>query len=148
MLKTNYIAEMNDSTRRLAIAALVVAMVVCSACFSVAVAVAILHIPNQPNAPIGPLFGCIAIFGFLTIATSWMTIRLIRHERAENGRTVMPESFIQIFGILFLIGILAMAILNRNIWLVGEAVGIAFAMIGIRSLIRRQGNCVNSDPIL
>ena len=138
MLKTNYISKMSDSVRKLAIAALVPAMLVCAACFSLAVSIAILHAPGKVDAPLGPLTGCILIFGFLTFATAWMAIRLLRKERASNGQTVMPELFIQIFGMLFLIGIVAAAIVNKNIWLAGQGVGIAFAMIGIRSLIRRE----------
>lgn len=138
MLKPNYIAEMDDWARKASIAALVPALIICAACLSVALAVAILWLPNKPGVPIGPLIGCVLIFGFLTFATSWMVIRLIRHERSRNGRTIMPESFIQLFGCIFLLGMLATAILNRNVWLIGESIGIVSAMMGIRSLIRRE----------
>jgi O-antigen/teichoic acid export membrane protein len=137
MAKTNYIAEMDESTRKLAIIVLVPATLISGACFFIALATAILFLPEKPNAPIGSFVACILIFGFLAFSTCWMAIRLIKQERASNGRTVMPESFIQIFGFLFLVGILTMAILDRNIWLAGEGIGIAFAMIGIRTLIRR-----------
>ena len=137
-IRDSYIAEMDDWTRKASIAALVPAMIICAACLSVAIAVAILWLPGKADAPVGPLFGCVLIFGFLTFATSWMAIGLIRHERSKNGRTIMSETFIQLFGCLFLCGILATAIMNRNMWLIGESIGIATAMIGIRSLIRRE----------
>ena len=138
MPKLNYIARMDDRTRKLAIWLLVPATLVCAAGLVFAIATAILLLPNEPDAPVGTIIGCNLVFGFLFIATGWMAIRLIRQERAANGVTVMPESFIQIFGFVFLFSIVAVAVINRNIWLIGEGVGIALAMIGIRSLIRRE----------
>jgi|GEM_PF-5612585 len=51
----------------------------------------------------------------------------------------MPEWFIQMFGIVFLAGICGTAIFNRQWWLMAEAAGVAFAMIGVRSLLRSTG---------
>ena len=138
MAKHNYIAKMSESTRKWSVIVLVFAVIVYAACFFAAVASAILLLQNKPNPPIGPLIGCILIFGSLTFATCWMAIRLIRNVRAKNGLTVMPEMFIQVFGAMFLIGIVTTAIINKNIWLVGESVGIAIGMITIRSLIRQE----------
>ena len=143
MAKRDYTAEMGEPARRMAIAVLVPATIVCAACFLIALAVAIV---DFRGAPIGPLLGCILIFGGLAFATCWMAVRLIKRERAANARTTMPERFIQIFGIFFLIGLVFAAILDRNVWLLGEGVGVAFAMITIRSLIRREQIASSSNP--
>lgn len=89
------------------------------------------------KVPVGPLLGCLVVFGTLTLACGWISIRLIRKHRAANGRTVMPEWFIQAFGFVFLIGICFTALMNGRMWLFGEAVGVAFAMIGVRSLLNQ-----------
>ena len=143
MTRPDYLAQMGEPTRKVTIAVLVAAASVCYGCFVIIVAVALVHLPNAANGPIGPILGSIAIFGVLAFATSWMAFRLLRRERSANGITTMPERFIQIFGILLLLGIGFTAILNRNIWLVVEGVGVAIAMITIRSMIRgRQSDSV------
>ena len=115
--------------------AMAVSTLVCCACFLVSVAIAIIAIDK---APIGPLLGCLGIFGALTLTCGWISIRLIRKHRAANGRTVMPEWFIQAFGFVFLIGICLTALVNGRMWLFGEAVGVAFAMIGVRHLLNQE----------
>ena len=134
MKKQHYISEVSQPVRSSAIAAIVAAALVCAACFLIVVGIAIVAIDK---APFGPLMGCIGIFGLLTCVSGWISIRLLRKQRTANGRTVMPEWFIQIFGIVFLIGICMAAVINGQMWLLGEGVGIAIAMIGIRSLLRR-----------
>lgn len=135
MTKQEYMTEVGEPVRRLAIAALVAASIVCTGCF---LAITALTILRFRSAPIGSLLGTIFLFGGLAFTTGWLAVRLTKRVRAANGRTDIPERFIQIFGILFLIGLVYTAILYRNIWIVGEAVGVAFAMITIRSTIRQQ----------
>lgn len=135
MRKHEYIANVSAPERWAAIATLLAGAIVSAACFLLAVGVAIVGVDDMP---ISPLYGCIAIFGLLTSVCGWMLIRLLRRQRAANGRTVMPEWFIQLAGIVFLIGICAIAILRGIPWLFGEALGVAVAMIGIRVLLRQS----------
>lgn len=130
---------MGEKTRKVAIMGLGAAAMVCWPLFVLVVGVALVLVPNDPQAPIGSILGSMAIFGGLAFATTWMVIRLIRRERSQNGITMMPEWFIQVFGILLLLGIVVSAVLLRNIWLVGEGVAAAIAMITIRSMVRSKG---------
>lgn len=133
-MKHEYIANVSQPEKCLAIFALLVGASISAACLLVVIGAAIVGIVDIAE---GSVVGCIAIFGSIALASSWVLIRLLRRQRASNGRTVMPELFIQLFGTMFLIGICATAILNDQMWLFGEALGVAFAMIGVRSLLRR-----------
>ena len=64
-----------------------------------------------------------------------MFIRLVRNQLAENGYTVMPLKFIQIFGVVFLIGLCVSAIVLQNGLLLAEAAAIGIAMVRVRKLI-------------
>lgn len=133
MTKHDYIANVSDAEQWLATIALLVATLVSAACLLLVIGAAIVGIIDVSS---GPFLGCVAIFGPLTTVCGWMLIRMLRRRRASNGRTVMPDRFIQLFGFVFLIGICATAILNGRLWLFGEALGVALAMIGVRKLLR------------
>ncbi|MEM7558628.1 MAG: hypothetical protein AAF394_05865 [Planctomycetota bacterium] len=135
MRKQDYIANVSVPERWAAIAMLLAGTIVSAACFLLAVGVAIVGVDDMRTSP---LYGCIAIFGLLTAVCGWMLIRMLRRQRAANGRTVMPEWFIQLAGIVFLIGICVIAVLGRIPWLFSEALGVALAMIGIRVLLRQS----------
>lgn len=141
-LRPDYLAEVSKPTRWTTIALLLLAATASSACFLLAVGVAIV---GPDNVPIGPLCGCLVIFGLLSITSGWILIRLLRRHRANNGKTVMPERFIQLFGVAFLIAICIAAVANEKPWLIGEAVSVAMAMIGIRVLLRREQMTSNDD---
>lgn len=134
MTKQDYSVPVSIAEKWMAIVVLLVGTFVSAACFLLAVGVAIVGIAD---APVGPLLGCIAILGSLTGICSCVLIRLLRRQRAANGRTVMPEWFIQVFGLAFLIGICVIAIVDGVPWLWGETVGVAFAMIGIGVYVHR-----------
>jgi len=135
MAKPDYVARVSEPTRWSAIVLLLVATIVSTACFLLVVGIAILGIDDVPA---GPLYSCMAIFGVLTVVCGWMLIRLLRRHRASNGRTVMPEWFIQLFGVVFFVGICVTAIFKGQWWLFSEALGVAFAMIGVRTLLRHE----------
>ncbi len=133
--KPDYTAEQSEALRRLSGVALALAALTCSCCLILATAFAVADVPNKPW---GPLVGCLIIFSTLTFGTIWMSIRLIKKQRAENGFTTMPLVFIQICGMLFLAGLVFVAIQNQNLWIGIEGVAVAFAMLTIRSLIRKK----------
>ncbi len=135
MNKQHYIEQVSTPARLLSMVTMTASTLVCSAFFLVSVAIAIVAFDK---APLGPLLGCLGIFGTLTVACGWISIRLLRKHRAANGQTVMPEWFIQGFGVVFLIGICCTAMINGRMWLFGEAVGVAFAMIGVRQLLNQR----------
>ncbi len=134
MIKHDYVADVSEAEKRSAIVALLIGTMVSAACMLIVIGVAIAGIID---ASAGAFYGCIAIFGTVSVLCGWMLVRLLRNQRAANRRTVMPEWFIQIFGLLFLIGLCTTAILTGRLWFFGEAVGVAFAMIGIRSFLRQ-----------
>lgn len=135
MAKLDYLSEVNGTTRKLVMFFLLIATLVSASCFFLAVALAIV---GPKDVPAGPLLCSIAIFGLLTFVSGWFLIRLLLHLKANNQKTVMPETFIQLFGVVFLIGICVTAISDGIWWLFGEGVAIAGAMIGIRRLLRES----------
>jgi hypothetical protein len=146
MNKQHYISQVGAPVRQLSMVAMTLSTLVCFACFLLSVSIAIIAIDK---APIGPLLGCLVIFGTLTLVCGWISIRLLRKYRAANGRTVMPEWFIQGFGFVFLSGICLTALMNGRMWLFGEAVGVVFAMIGVRYLLKqgRSDNGAANNPM-
>ncbi|MFM7739287.1 MAG: hypothetical protein ACKO9H_07785, partial [Planctomycetota bacterium] len=134
MNKQHYISEAPLASKHLSMVAMAVSTLVCCACFLLSVAIVIIGIDK---ALIGPLIGCLGIFGTLALACGWISIRLIRKHHAANGRSVIPEWFIQVFGFVFLIGICLTALMNGRMWLFGEAAGVALAMIGVRRLFNQ-----------
>jgi len=134
MNKDLFVSDVSGPVRLFAIAAMLAVALICGACFLIVTGVVIVAIDQ---APPGPVIGTIGLFGFLTFASGWISIRLLRKQRAANGRTVMPVWFIQLFGIVFLIAFIITAIVLRQIWLLGGGIGIALTMIGIRSLLRQ-----------
>lgn len=130
MTKHDYIADVSVPEKWCAAVALFVATLVSATCLLLVVASAIIGMVDALRAFVGCL-----IFGLFTIICGWILVRMLRRQRASNGRTVIPEWFIQLFGTLFLICISTTAILSGRMWLFGEALGVAFAMIGVRSLL-------------
>lgn len=131
-VKPDYLAEVRRPTKWLAISLLLIGVLVSTGCFLLATAILIMDING---APLGPVWGCIILFGVVSVVSGWMLIRLLREARAVNGKTMMPVLFIQLFGVVFLIGLCAAAIANGKPLLFGEAFAVALAMIGIRRLI-------------
>jgi hypothetical protein len=133
MLRPDYTAEVRRPTRWIAIALLMAATLTSAACFAVAAGVAIVGAKGVPTAA---LWGCLVVFGVLSGVCGWILIRLLRNARAENGRTTMPEWFIQIFGVILFVAICRVAIAEGRPLLFAEALGVALSMIGIRGLLR------------
>ena len=70
--------------------------------------------------------GSIGLLTFLSAYVSW---RLWRGALSSNGVTYMPTWFIQMFGVLFLVGIACSAFQQPNYLFLAESVSIAFSMI-------------------
>ncbi len=104
-----------------------------AACLIFAVGVAIV---GGKGLPATALWGGLVIFTLLSGVCGWMLIRLLRNVRANNGKTTMPEWFIQVFGVVFLVGICIIAIADGIPWFFTEALGVVIAMIGIHRLVR------------
>ena len=133
MMRLDLMAEAPHSSRWLAISLLMVAALTSFACLAILVGVAIV---GPAGLPVFALWGSVAIFTPLSFASGWMLVRLLRNVRANNGRTMMPEWFIQGFGILLLASICVIAFTERSPLLLCETVGVAIAMIGIRRALR------------
>lgn len=133
MRKRNYISKVPEAARWTALAVLLPASLICTACFLLIITFVVIRYPNLP--PLGPLLLSVFVLGAMTIASGWMFIRLVRNQLAENGYTVMPLKFIQIFGVVFLIGLCVSAIVLQNGLLLAEAAAIGIAMVRVRKLI-------------
>lgn len=131
--RPDYTADVRRPTKWMAISLLMAATLTSILCLALAVGVAII---GGKELPATALWGCLAIFTFFSLASGWMLIRLLRNVRARNGRTTMPEWFIQAFGVVLLAAICVVAFTERRPLLLGEAMGVAVAMMGIRSLLR------------
>ncbi|MDP1562172.1 MAG: hypothetical protein Q8M16_12405 [Pirellulaceae bacterium] len=139
MNNQEYLAKVSRPVRSIAILAMLFTCGVNSACLLLIIGV--LFVVHD-NVPWGPIFGSFAIFGFLSFTSGWISIRLIREQRAANGQTLMPIWFIQIFGVIFLIGTVTTAVITGKFWLLGQSVGIAIVMIGVRSLLRQESTWI------
>ncbi len=135
MNKQQYIANVSGPVRSIATVAMLFVCCVSSACLLIIIG--LLFVVHD-NAPWGHIVGSISIFGFLSFTSGWISVRLIRKQRAANGQTLMPIWFVQIFGMLFLIGSVTSAVIIRQFWLLGPSIGIAIMMIGVHSLLRRE----------
>ncbi len=80
----------------------------------------------------------LAMIGFATAYISW---RLLRHHASANGVTVMPTWFIQLFGILFFVGLCLVAYQRRSAVLVLDGLFVALAMIFVgRNVAKRKAS--------
>lgn len=132
MDKQDYVSQVGEPARLVSMLAMTAATLVCCSIFLLVVAFAIVAFDTAPR---GPLIGCIFLFGVLSLASGWLAIRLIRRERSANGRTMMPEWFIQVFGAVFALGICTSALFSGRWWLFGEGLGVALTMLGVRRIL-------------
>jgi hypothetical protein len=133
--RPNYLDQVSSFEKTLAIVALVLATPVFFVGLVLAIAVSIAQFPGPG---IGSGIACVLIFGVLTFGSSFILLRLLSGEKAANGRTLLPEWFIQGFGVLFIAAVCGTAWMGH--WmLVGGCLSVGLAMIGIRRLIRASG---------
>jgi len=86
-----------------------------------------------------PLWIGAAMVGFIGAAAAFIAWRLVRHHAASNGITVMPTWFIQLFGVLLLLGLCFVAYHRGNAVFVVEGLFICLAMIFVsRQIASRQ----------
>lgn len=128
----DYTAEVPRPTKWVAIGFLLAAAFLSSTCLAVCVGATIIR---PEGLPMSAFFGSLAIFALLSWASVWMLVRVLRDARAANARTTMPEWFIQVFGVLLVVGIIISALTARRLLLLAEGLGVALAMLGIRRLI-------------
>jgi membrane protein insertase Oxa1/YidC/SpoIIIJ len=133
---TNYLGEVSPSFRWLAIIALGLASLVLAAlniivilCFT---------FQDARDKIMGPLIGSGLIFGFLTVASVWMLMRLISGKRSSDNRTMMPVWFIQAFGIFFAIGIILASFITREFLFAFEGLSVALIMILIKRFLPKE----------
>ena len=132
-LKHYYTTDVGRPLRWIAITALMLVTLFMSTCAVASIWCLWAGVNQQPLKWV--LWG-IAFSIVVSIACGWMLIRLVRGVRARNGRTVMPEWFIQSFGVLLFLYLLLNAIEAQRPWHFVEAFSVAATMIGIRGLLR------------
>ena len=78
----------------------------------------------------------IAVLGAAAAFIAW---RLVRQHLAANGVTVMPTWFIQLFGILFLVGLCFVSYYRGSVLFMAEGVVVCLAMIFVgRHIAKRR----------
>src|SRR5258708_3976173 len=100
--------------------------------------VVILLMDEKLRATPGPLVGCGLLFGFMTWASGWMFLRLLRRTRSANQITMMPVWFIQVFGLFFAAGIVFAAVVGVQSVFVIEGLVVALSMIFLPRLMRKR----------
>ena len=78
------------------------------------------------------------VIGFIGLAAAFIAWRLVRRDAAANGITVMPVWFIQLFGILFLVGLCFASFYRGTTVFMVQGVIISLAMIFIGRQIARK----------
>ncbi len=85
-----------------------------------------------------PLWMGAAVVGGVGVAAAFIAWRLLRRRAAANGVTVMPTWFIQLFGLLLLVGLCFVAYHRGSVLFMFEGVFICLAMIFVGRLIARR----------
>ena len=86
-----------------------------------------------------PLWMAAVVVIVLGLGAGFISWRLIRRATAENGITTMPLWFIQIFGVLLLLGLSFVAINRGDMLFLYEGASVCLAMIFIsRHIARKQ----------
>jgi hypothetical protein len=93
-------------------------------------------IVDHKGMPVAAFFGSLVIFTLISSSSAWMLARVLLNIRAHNGSTTMPVWFIQVFGLILFAGICVVAVKERHPLLFAECAGVAFAMLGIRRLLK------------
>ena len=76
-----------------------------------------------------PLWIGVASISVVGIFCAFIAWRLICRHTAANGITVLPTWFIQLFGVLLLIGLCFASYLNGNVLFLVEGISLCMAMI-------------------
>ncbi len=85
-----------------------------------------------------PLWIGAAVVGLIGAAAAFIAWRLVRRHAASNGITVMPTWFIQLFGVVLLLGLCFVAYHRGSALFVVEGVFICLAMIFVsRHIVSR-----------
>lgn len=85
-----------------------------------------------------PLWAGAAVVGLIGGAAAFIAWRLIQRHAAANGFTVMPTWFIQLFGVLLLIGNCLVAYHRGSVLFAVEGVFTCLAMIFVGRLIDKR----------
>ena len=86
-----------------------------------------------------PLWIGATVVGIIGVAAAFTAWRLVRRNAAANGITVMPKWFIQLFGVLMLLGLCVAAYQSASTLFAFEGVCISLAMIFVgRQIAKRQ----------
>lgn len=80
-----------------------------------------------------PLWFGAVFLSFLGLGLCYLTWRLWVGTVSENGYTILPSWFIQVFGLVFLAGLLVIVFAKHNPELLFEGIPIALAMILVGS---------------
>jgi len=136
-MKKFYTTDVGRPLRWLAIAALSLVTLLMAAC---ALANIVFLCIGGHQHPIKWVLWGTALAIVVVLVCGWMLIRLVRDVRADNGKTVMPEWFIQGFGVFWLLFLLLVAFTDLQPWRLVEVMSIAIAMIGIRGLLRASNS--------
>lgn len=92
-----------------------------------------------------PLWAGVLVCGLIATACGWFAVRLGRG-RSANGVTVLPVWAIEVFGVLFLAGIIWAGIEQGLAW-GGPAVSVPVAMILVRRAVRQRTSFVEADGV-
>ena len=86
-----------------------------------------------------PLWIAAAVVAVIGLSAAFIAWRLVRRHAAANGVTVMPIWFIQLFGVLLLVGLCFVAYHRGNVLFMVEGVSLCLAMILVgRHIGKRQ----------
>lgn len=83
--------------------------------------------------------GALVLTG-IGVAAGFIAWRVLRSRTAANGVTVLPVWFIQLFGVIFLVGLILVAYHRGSVVFAIEGVIVAFAMIFVGRYIAQKRN--------
>lgn len=136
----DYLQPVRDGLRRVAAAACLLAALV-AATITGFVAADMME-KRRLDQDGKPLWAGVLVCGLIAAACGWFAVRLGRG-RSANGVTILPVWAIEVFGVLFLAGVVWVGVDQGLAW-GGPAVSVPLAMILVRRAVRQRAPFVES----
>jgi hypothetical protein len=131
----DYFREVGGAARVLAIVGLSLTTLIMGTALLLAIAMLLCGVFQCGDGV--PVWPSAALFAFMTFASGWMLLGLLRRTRSANGVTMMPVWFIQLLGVLFGAGVVFLAIEKEEPWILLGLFGIVGTMVFLPRLLPR-----------
>ncbi|QEL17163.1 hypothetical protein [Limnoglobus roseus] len=131
----DYLQPLNNGLRRVMAVVCLVAAVLSAAVTGIVVTA--MFQTGEVTHKGKPVWVGAVVLAFIALSCGFFTVRL-GSGRLANGVTVLPVWFIEVFGVLLLVGVSVLAVAEGFVWGIATVINVAVAMILIRRAVRRR----------